>query len=137
MQVRTVMLAVLCLAGCARHRDELTAALAEREARLEAARERADGLNELRVDVAALEARVRRNATTPEASGLVSAALDETPVLPTRAGPAQRPLPPEGALEGVEGARLRAEIAESEQRMAMLEPRAGAGDLRAPREPGR
>ena len=53
--------------------------------------------------------------------GLLSAALDETPVLPTRAGPAPTPLPPEGAFEGVEGARLRAEIAESEQRLAMLE----------------
>lgn len=135
--MRTATVLLLCLAGCSRHREELTAALAEREARLEAARERADGLNELRVEVAALEARVRRNATTPEARGLVSAALDETPVLPTRAGPAPTPLPPEGAFEGVEGARLRAEIAEAEQRMAMLEPRARAGDLRAPREPAR
>ena len=121
MQVRTVMLAVLCLAGCARHRAELTAALAEREARLERARERADGLNELRVEVAALEARVRRSATTPESRGLVSAALDEAPALPTRAVPPPTLLPPEGAFEGVEGARLRAEIAESEQRLAMLE----------------
>ena len=51
----------------------------------------------------------------------MSAALDEAPALPTRAVPPPKLLPPEGAFEGVEGARLRAEIAESEQRLAMLE----------------
>ncbi len=114
----TLVVAVLCLAGCTKNVAELRAAQADADRRLVELREIADKLNERRREADALERRVELAAEGLPAetvaavdAGVFEPALTATPIV----------LPEYSPLEGAEAERLRQRISDTTRRIAELE----------------
>lgn len=117
--MRALLLLVLLLSGCRKNHDELRTRLAALDVQLASQQAIAQKLNDDRRALDAAEQELADAlAQFPEEKAAADA-LEEAP-LPPAVTPTFPPLPPESSFEGVEGARLRLQIAATEARIVAL-----------------